>query len=245
MSKAIYSLLLISLVGITLSTLCQDGNTCPGTTTCCLTPSGVGCCPYDNATCCGDGLHCCPNSYNCVNNGCRRTGDEFTAFLATNPINQDYISLTPSSPAKGVTPAVNVELAFPSISDIIKCVEDIKPLVKDVLEAVNDIKAGNTQAALELLPRLAAEGTALVLDCGKIVKTEAPKSSVYLDVSFPSINDIIKCVSDIQPLVANVIVVVNDIKKGDTSAALALIPQLIAEGAALVNDCAKVVKDLK
>lgn len=36
---------------------CRKGQTC-----CDDKQGGYGCCPYDNATCCADGLHCCPES---------------------------------------------------------------------------------------------------------------------------------------------------------------------------------------
>ena len=32
---------------------------------CCETSSGFGCCPTENAICCGDGLHCCPQGSTC------------------------------------------------------------------------------------------------------------------------------------------------------------------------------------
>ena len=54
----------------TLSAKCKDGSNCPGSQTCCLTTRGVGCCPYADAICCGDGQHCCPNGYVCGNNAC-------------------------------------------------------------------------------------------------------------------------------------------------------------------------------
>ena len=41
---------------------CDDGTTCPGSTSCCKLRAGYyGCCPYPNAVCCQDEKHCCPN----------------------------------------------------------------------------------------------------------------------------------------------------------------------------------------
>jgi hypothetical protein len=54
------------------STICKDGSYCPGYSTCCLTPHGVGCCPYQNAVCCGDGRICCPYGYVCGYQTCYR-----------------------------------------------------------------------------------------------------------------------------------------------------------------------------
>ena len=40
---------------------------CPGWSTFCKAPlsENDGCCPYSNATCCGDGQHCCPAGFKC------------------------------------------------------------------------------------------------------------------------------------------------------------------------------------
>ncbi len=63
------------VVGAVFGTICRDGSFCPGRSTCCLTPSGVGCCPYENAVCCGDGFHCCPYGFICGPGTCYRQQD--------------------------------------------------------------------------------------------------------------------------------------------------------------------------
>jgi hypothetical protein len=66
------TLLLVCVFEYSVSTLCRDGSYCPVVSTCCLTPHGVGCCPYQNAVCCGDGLHCCPYGFQCSATSCFR-----------------------------------------------------------------------------------------------------------------------------------------------------------------------------
>lgn len=46
---------------------CPDNSSaCPDGATCCQLPSGrYGCCPLQNAVCCGDGWHCCPQGTAC------------------------------------------------------------------------------------------------------------------------------------------------------------------------------------
>ncbi|XP_025921029.1 granulins-like, partial [Apteryx rowi] len=46
---------------------CPDGRSaCPDGATCCQLPSAqYGCCPLQNAVCCGDRLHCCPQGTAC------------------------------------------------------------------------------------------------------------------------------------------------------------------------------------
>ena len=45
---------------------CHDGSSCAGKETCCeLSSGGYGCCPYEEAVCCSDGLHCCPHGTTC------------------------------------------------------------------------------------------------------------------------------------------------------------------------------------
>jgi len=55
------------------NTIDRSNQMCPGSeqecddsATCCNLGSGKwGCCPYDDATCCSDGIHCCPDGYDC------------------------------------------------------------------------------------------------------------------------------------------------------------------------------------
>jgi hypothetical protein len=245
MSKAFYYILIVTLIGLSLSTVCRDGSQCPGTSTCCLTPRGVGCCPYENANCCGDGLHCCPYGYNCSSDGkcVQSSGNKFQLFLA-EPIAQEAAVLTPSTPAEEITTKVNFDLSFPSINDIIKCVTDVQPVVKEVIEIVNLLRDGKTDEAMKLLPELAIKGTALVADCGKVVKSPSVQKdqSIYLDFSFPSISDIIKCVTDVQPVVKEVIQIVNLLKEEKYQEALTLLPHFASSGMTLVTDCGKLVK---
>jgi len=66
----------LSYLSNLLATQCRDGSYCPGLQTCCLAMYGVGCCPYEDAICCGDGIHCCPNGFICGDNSCyKSTGD--------------------------------------------------------------------------------------------------------------------------------------------------------------------------
>ena len=44
---------------------CQDGNTC-----CKLLSGQWGCCPFENAVCCSDGIHCCESGYVCLQGRC-------------------------------------------------------------------------------------------------------------------------------------------------------------------------------
>jgi hypothetical protein len=157
MSKIIFALTVIALINVTLSTVCRDGSQCPGTTTCCLTSSGVGCCPFENANCCGDGLHCCPNGYNCDVSGgrCVQSGsNKFLTFVET-------------SPAKYSPPIVT----GPSISDIIKCVSDLKPFITEVIDLVKIIKTKDTSGLKDLLIKLAHDGYDLGVDCYKVIKS--------------------------------------------------------------------------
>ena len=134
MSKIIFAFALLAIIGTVISTTCKDGSTCPGTTTCCMSPQGaVGCCPYENATCCTDGLHCCPNGYTCdLSKGqCVQGANSFLAF----------VSLNESAPAK-TTPSLK---GFPSIKDLIKCATDIKPVATDIYTAYEEYEKGTDE----------------------------------------------------------------------------------------------------
>lgn len=71
---------LFAIFNYATATTCQDGSTCPGISTCCLTPRGVGCCPDANADCCSNGLSCCPAGSKCDATGTlclRGNGNDF------------------------------------------------------------------------------------------------------------------------------------------------------------------------
>ena len=163
MSKIIFACALLALIGTVISTTCQDGSTCPGTTTCCLSPQGsVGCCPYENGTCCSDGLHCCPNGYACdlARGQCVRGDNSFLAF----------VSLNESTPAL-TTPSIKA--SFPNIKDLIKCAEDIKPVAKDVYTAYTEYKKGTDEGkanAKKLLLQIAQEAYVMGTDCYKVIQ---------------------------------------------------------------------------
>lgn len=57
-----FAIVVIVLLAECQAELCPDHQkTCRKGQTCCDDKQGgFGCCPYENATCCSDGLHCCP-----------------------------------------------------------------------------------------------------------------------------------------------------------------------------------------
>ncbi len=119
-------ILLCALITYIFSTQCKDGSFCPGIQTCCLTPIGVGCCPYPDANCCGDGVHCCPNGYICYTGGCYRQNNHFlTLFKEENDIPK----------AELLTPNIEEEN-----SDILKCVEDLKAFLNQLKIAIENIR---------------------------------------------------------------------------------------------------------
>mmetsp|Transcript_44407 Transcript_44407/g.61757 ORF Transcript_44407/g.61757 Transcript_44407/m.61757 type:complete len:97 (+) Transcript_44407:59-349(+) len=62
---------------------CQNDNPCSSSQTCCQGQGGVGCCPYQNAVCCSDGVHCCPNGYTCdVSAGTCNKSNSVSAMLS-------------------------------------------------------------------------------------------------------------------------------------------------------------------
>ena len=169
MSKIIFFVTLLAIILQVLSTTCKDGSSCPGNTTCCMSPQGtVGCCPYENASCCSDGLHCCPNGYTCdlAKGQCTKGTDSFLAFVS--------LKATSSSPAKTFTPpSINTLKGFPKIEDLLKCAEDIKPVATDLLKAYTEYKKGTSEGksnARELLLQIAEEAGVMGTDCWKVIQ---------------------------------------------------------------------------
>ena len=66
-----------------------------------LSPAGIGCCPYPDATCCADKMHCCPHGMSCDVKGARCIGTGYQLLFSrlsgppTKPrVNQDlWLSL--------------------------------------------------------------------------------------------------------------------------------------------------------
>ena len=169
MSKLLI-LLLFAIISVSYSIICIDGSYCPGTTTCCLTSIGVACCPYQNAKCCGNGRSCCPNGYKCNSNGsCSKVQNQFLAFLESSDSDSiNSANLTESAPAD-----IPNEMSFPSVTDLWKCLSDIKPFASDVYEAIQFWRKGDEESkskAKELLVKIGLEGVNLGKDCYKVIE---------------------------------------------------------------------------
>ena len=72
MMQCVIDTMLIVLCGLLMfsqakENLCPGGKAnCPDDSTCCVLSNGsFGCCPIQNAVCCGDSVHCCPDGYTC------------------------------------------------------------------------------------------------------------------------------------------------------------------------------------
>ena len=172
MSKILIALTILAVISLTTSTVCRDGSQCPGTTTCCLTPQGVGCCPYANGTCCADGLSCCPNTYNCdISAGrCVKAAYEFLSFLETEPSTMTSAIL--SSPIAPTVEFFDFLPNFEGISpaDLMKCVKDIQPVIADVIDIFKGFKDGDKAALEKLILKITADGLTLTNDCWKIIE---------------------------------------------------------------------------
>lgn len=149
--KIYFICVLLILVNLSFSTICRDGSICPGVMTCCLTPHGVGCCPFENATCCGDGVHCCPYGYMCSGISCRR-GSELDKLLEINQDTDVLQSVKLTEPEKKAELMdFNSELyldseftsphdRFPSIEHeinlVISCIEKNHPLESSLKDSL-------------------------------------------------------------------------------------------------------------
>lgn len=83
MIRKVLVLITLSLLISTVFTVdCSDGNTCNEGESCCYSVRGQsGCCGYERAVCCSDGIHCCPENTTCdlIKLRCVRSG--YPAFL--------------------------------------------------------------------------------------------------------------------------------------------------------------------
>jgi len=212
------SILLIALIGMTISTTCDDGSQCPDGSTCCaLSSGGFGCCPYEGATCCSDHTHCCPNGYACnVEQGSCVRQEGQNDFLS-------YVGL--------MEKLEKSEAKVQNVSTVVQCLEDIPSIIADLKTVIDDIKAKDINALVSLLPKVLADAEKAYADC---------KSSKKL-AAF-EYKGIAACVKDMPVFIKEVMDLVKDAKAKDINAIIALLPAMLEEGMKIYKDCSSAHK---
>lgn len=140
------------LLALTVSMVASLDLGCGENTTLCQSSNGEICCPYTQGVCCAGAQKCCPNGYECnTEEGvCTKAGNDFLSFV-------------------GIMKPLEKPAQFPDIESIIKCIRDVIPVVSEVGEAIKDYEEGKRDELLELLVKLAADGTRLSVDCAKVI----------------------------------------------------------------------------
>jgi len=125
---------------------CSDGNTCNEGETCCYSKRGQsGCCGYERAVCCNDGVHCCPESTTCdlVQLRCVRSG--YQTFLAREVDFPKRIRLN-EKPVLTLTPQQQTDLIDgflegselrQYIPDVTDCASNSTAIVNSLINAVS------------------------------------------------------------------------------------------------------------
>ena len=119
---------------------------------------------------------------------------------------------------------------YQGIEDIIKCVNDVVPLIKDGEKIVEDVETQNIEDLLTTLPRAITEAKAAYTDCSKITEVESFEQV--------KLTNMVQCVEDLIPLVADGKKIYEDIKNKQSPAEiLADLTKLISEGEKAYADC--------
>lgn len=139
------------LLALTVSMVYSSNLGCGENSTLCASSDGAICCPYSNGVCCPGIEKCCPSGYKC------------NAEEGTCSKGNDFLSLV------GIMKPQQKPVSFPDLESIVKCVKDIVPVISEVYEAIKDYEEGKRDALLEVLVRLAGDGTRLTVDCAKVV----------------------------------------------------------------------------
>jgi hypothetical protein len=83
----------------------------------------------------------------------------------------------------------------------------------------------------------------------KLTKEESVATEIAEEtqgpLEFPSITDIITCIKDIQPVIADFETVISDVTGGKIGELVQAVKTLIADGTKLGSDCAKIVEAFK
>jgi len=116
---------------------------CSDTQTCCLLPAGegVGCCPYQDATCCKDRTHCCPHGMTCDIQAGRCVGS-FYQLLMSKVIAPKTVAQKSKTIESNLIPKLR---NFPSTSSLFTKYNE-KKLCPD-----KDFSCDETQTCCELL----------------------------------------------------------------------------------------------
>lgn len=101
---------------------CPDGNVCPDSATCCLTPLGYSCCHYPKAVCCSDFTHCCPSGFHCnlVSQMCEKENQPWASI----PMERKEDAEEPSIPVLSASPLQRLDdnsVAVQQKSSVVHC----------------------------------------------------------------------------------------------------------------------------
>jgi len=123
--------------------------------------------------------------------------------------------------------------ANPDPAKVLQCINDVAHSLSDVTGLVADVQKGDWQAAIQALPAVVSDVQTVVTDCSNL-SIEHFEGHRY--------GNIITCVKDAMAFVSEAKTVVDDFQKGDTAAAIQLLPELLKTGAAMVNDCKSITQ---
>lgn len=174
MKNLIYAILFLVIINIVLTATCKDGSICPENSTCFQVKNEFGCCPYENAIFCKDGIHCCPKDYTCdsTEGKCESGKNSFLSFVDISK--SLYAEISSSIPY--------LEF-FPEIKNLTNCAKDIYPIVKDFYNVYNEYRKGGEEGkenAKKLLTLISKDSVNMGIDCYDIVKTVLRKFEYIL-----------------------------------------------------------------
>ena len=227
MSKTIFSLIFVAIIGLSLSTTCSDNSSCPDSNTCCVTSSGFSCCPFLNGSCCLDGANCCPNGYICQNDTCSLPAGKASLFLTNE---QKLTAL--------IAQIVNI----PSVGTIVKCINDIKPLIDTVAKIAKNLKSFEISKAQSRLPQLGLNGNALLTDCNEVIAL-SPVASAALLAKFPSVPNLVTCLKNLKPVRKSLTQIIQGIVSKNIVSVIGKVPQFLSELGPLAI-CEKVILEM-
>jgi len=163
MSKIILACALLAIFRMVVSTDCPYHFKCPGNVTCCVHRNGsVGCCEFENSTCCPDGIHCCHDGKKCdMKIGrCVKPDNSFLAFASLN------ISIPTL-----ITPAKKI---FPDIPKLVNCGVDIYDIAEDVKTALVEFlkmtEKERKKAKYIIIEELIKKAPNMAINCMDIIK---------------------------------------------------------------------------
>jgi hypothetical protein len=214
---------------------------------------GVGCCPYEDAICCGDGVHCCPNGFVCGEYSCYSPSTNAnTAFFLSNAKQNSFLENSNSEsnvnntdkPKERISEKINKTLInFTSNSKIDKVNEN--NLNNNNLEFLEENKPNNkvmiTSTATTTTTNVKEENREKI---STSIQTISKFSAILNQMNLfknSYFEKLLGCFKNLEPIVNDLLNAYKEKNEDKTESLMKVLTELVGklyfDGAKITSDC--------